>query len=106
MIVTTVSGGAVGAWYMRYGPGGVVEGGLVYGWLMGVAERALRRTRGRPIKVMFALAFATFLFRCYRDLAWHNLYGIMIGGVVIWVIVRLFFGARRAEPSPVGVTLA
>ena len=97
---TTVSGGAVGAWYFRYGPPGVIEGALVYGWLMGVAERSLRRAQGQPIKVMFALAFATFVFRCYRDLWFHLLYPIMIGGVVFYVVIRLVFGTRPTHISP------
>ena len=98
VIGTTVSSGAVGAWYFRYGPAGVVEGAALYGWLMGVAERSLRRARGQPLKVMFALGFATFMFRCYRDLWWHNLYPLMIGGVVLWVVIRLLFGSARAGP--------
>lgn len=96
---TTVSGGAVGAWYFRYGPAGVIEGAIVYGWLMGVAERALRRAQGQPLKVFFALAFATFMFRSYRDLWWHNLYPVMIGGVVITLLVRLVLGQQRHEPT-------
>ena len=99
---TTISGGAVGAWYFRYGPAGVIEGALVYGWLMGVAERALRRARGQPIKVMFALAFATFVFRCYRDLWWHLLYPIMIGGVVLWIVIRLLSGGHPPASHPEG----
>ncbi len=95
---TTVSTGAVGFWYFRYGPAGVVEGGLLFGWMTGVAERALRRAQGQPIKVLFAMGYATFLFRSYRDLWWHNLYPIIIAGVVLTVVVRLLFGGRAADP--------
>ena len=97
VIGTTVSGGAVGSWYFRYGPAGVVEGGLLYGWMMGVAERALRRAQGQPIKVLFSLMFATFMFRCFRDLWWHNLDPIMIAAAVMYVLVRLFFGGNNAN---------
>ena len=76
--------------------------------MMGVAERALRRAvgdpprlrradGGRPIKLMFALGFATFLFRSYRDLWWHNLYPMIIGGVVLWFLIRFCFGAARPD---------
>jgi hypothetical protein len=93
---TTVSGGAVGSWYFKYGPAGVIQGALVYGWLMGVCERSLRRAQRRPIGVIFALAFATFVFRSYRDLWFHILYPIMIGGAALWLLVKLF-GSSRAE---------
>jgi len=99
---TTVSGGAVGAWYFRYGPAGVIQGALLYGWLMGVAERALRRANGRPMALLFALAFATFMFRCYRDLWWHNLYPVMIAAVILWVLIRLFFSGERIHEAVAG----
>jgi hypothetical protein len=96
---TTVSGGAVGAWYFRYGPIGVIEGALLYGWLMGVTERSLRRANGRPMALLFALGFATFMFRAYRDLWWHNLDPLIVAGVVLTIMIRLFFGGRRADPA-------
>jgi hypothetical protein len=99
---TTISSGAVGYWYFRYGPPGVIEGGLIYGFMMGLAERSLRRAQGRPMKVMFALAFAAFLFRCYRDLWWHNLYPMLIGGVVLYAMIKFVFGARPdGDDAPV-----
>jgi hypothetical protein len=97
---TTVSGGAVGQWYFRYGPAGVIEGGLMYGWLMGVCERALRRAKGRPIGVLFAFCFATFLFRAYRDLWFHLLYPVMIGGVALFLIVWPIRAIPAEEPMP------
>jgi hypothetical protein len=93
---TTVSCGAVGYWYFRYGPFGVIQGGLLFGWMIGVAERALRRAQGQPIKVLFAMFYATFLFRSYRDLWWHNLYPIVIAAVVLWLLVRLVSGTRSS----------
>jgi hypothetical protein len=94
---TTVSGGAVGGWYFQYGPFGVVNAGLIYGWLMGVTERSLQRARGRPTSILFSLCIATFMFRSYRDLWWQALYPIMIGGVVMYVLVRFFAGGGRKE---------
>ena len=98
---TTVSSGAVGYWYFRYGPPGVVEGGLLYGFMMGLCERALRRAQARPLKVLFAFNFGAFLFRSYRDLWWHNLYPVMIGGGVLWLLIRLVFGAQSDDGVPV-----
>ncbi len=96
---TTVATGAVGYWYFRYGPPGVIEGGLLFGFLMGVAERALRRAQGQPMKVLFALQFATFLFRSYRDLWWHNLDAVLIGGLVLTVVIRAFYGRPSQSQS-------
>jgi hypothetical protein len=102
---TTVATGAVGYWYFRYGPFSVVEGGLLFGWLMGVSERSLRRARGQPIKVLFAMAFATFMFRSYRDLWWHNLDPLLIGGVVLAILVRMV-GARSTIDLPAAAAVA
>ena len=98
---TTVSSGAVGYWYFRYGPAGVVEGGLLYGFMMGLCERALRRAQGRPVKIMFAFMFGVFLFRSYRDLWWHNLDPVMIGAIVMWLLIRLVFGSKSNAGVPV-----
>jgi hypothetical protein len=86
---TTISNGAVGHPYIRYGPLGVVQFGLLYGWMMAIAERTLLRAIGQPMKILFTLAFATFVFRSFRDLWWHNLYPIMIGGVLLAVLVHM-----------------
>ena len=98
---TTVSSGAVGYWYFRYGPPGVVQGGLFYGFMMGLAERALRRAQGRPLKVLLSTGFAVFLFRSYRDLWWHNLYPILIGAAALTILIRLVFGARSEQDVPI-----
>jgi oligosaccharide repeat unit polymerase len=86
---TTISGGAVGTWFWKFGPMGVLQCGLLYGWMMSTAERALRRCGGRPMALLFILAYCTFLFRAFRDLWWHNLYPVIIGGVVMYVFVRI-----------------
>jgi hypothetical protein len=103
---TTISGGAVGTWYWKFGPWGVLQCGLLYGWMMGVAERALRSAAGRPMAVLFVLAFTTFLFRAFRDLWWHNLYPVIIAGVVMYVFVRVantLFGGGSEEQHGFGV---
>jgi hypothetical protein len=87
---TTISSGMVGGWYWQYGPWGVIEAGLLYGWMFGIIDRALRSSGGRPMALLFILAYATFMFRAFRDLWWHNMYPIMIGGVVMYVFIKMF----------------
>jgi hypothetical protein len=96
---TTVSCGAVGGWYFKFGPFGVIEGAILYGWLMGVAERALRRAAGRPLAVIFALAFVTFMFRAFRDLWFHAFDQVLLAGILLYIIIKLL----GAAPAATGV---
>jgi oligosaccharide repeat unit polymerase len=101
---TTISGGAVGTWYFKFGPWGVVQMGLLYGWMMRAVEESLRKADGRPMGILFSLAFGTFMFRGFRDLWWHNLYPVIIGGVVMYLFVRTFntlFGGGGAAAAHV-----
>lgn len=86
---TTISHGLVGSWYFKYGWGGILEGGLLVGWLMGVSERALQNSDGKLLGILMSLGFATWLFRTYRDFIFIDLYGLIIGGVVLYILVRL-----------------
>lgn len=98
---TTISHGAVGYWYFRFGMSGVIQGGLFMGFMMGVAERLLRdHAHSKPILIVIALALATFLFRCYRGLAWIEIHGTIVGMVALAtaiILLRPFFGSR---PDP------
>jgi hypothetical protein len=100
---TTISHGAVGHPYIRFGWAGVVEFGLFYGWAIGVAERALRRAMGRPMHILFTLGFCTFMFRSFRDLWWHNLYPLVVAGavmaVVVWFSNAFFGGSEEYGPA-------
>jgi hypothetical protein len=84
---TTISHGLVGSWYFKYGMGGVIEGGLLVGWLMGVSERALQNSDGRPLSILMSLGFAVWLFRIYRDFIFIELYGLVLGGVALYILV-------------------
>jgi hypothetical protein len=86
---TTISQGLVGHWYFRYGLAGVIEGGMLVGWLMGVSERLLQAADGRPMTILAALAFASWLFRIYRNFYFIELYGPLIGIAVFIIVVRL-----------------
>lgn len=86
---TTISKGLVGTWYFNYGFCGVIEGGLLLGWLMSVSERALQHSDGKPIGILMSLGLATWIFRLYRDWIFIDLYPLLIGGVVLWILVKL-----------------
>jgi hypothetical protein len=102
---TTISHGLVGSWYFSYGIAGVIEGGILVGFMMGVSERALQSSEGRPLGVLVSLGFATWLFRTFRDWIFIDLYGLIIGCVGMYVLIillRPFFGgsARSAARLP------
>ncbi len=86
---TTISKGLVGSWYFKFGLGGIIEGGMLVGWLMGVSERALQNSGGKPIHILFSLGFATWLFRTYRDFLFTDLYGLFLGGLCLFILIPL-----------------
>jgi hypothetical protein len=100
---TTIAHGLVGYWYFHYGVGGVLEGGLLVGWLMAICERALQESNGRPMGMFMSLGMAVWLFRCYRDFSYVELYALLIGAVVLNVLVRIcrpMLGRASAMESP------
>jgi hypothetical protein len=86
---TTISKGLVGSWYFKYGVGGLIEGGILMGWLMGLSERALQHSEGKPIHILFALAFATWIFRTYRDFIFIDLYGLILGAICLYFMIPM-----------------
>ncbi len=96
---TTISQGLVGYWYFRYGLSGVIQGGLLLGWLMLIAERALQTCQGKPIRILMSLAFATWLFRIFRGVNFNSLYPILIGGVVLFVVIHMVNTASGTRPQ-------
>jgi hypothetical protein len=96
---TTVSHGAVGHWYFRFGLMGTIQGGLIIGFMMGFVERLLREYAPyKPILIVVALGCATFLFRCYRGLQWVEFHATLVGLVALAglvIIVRGLFGGTR-----------
>ena len=99
---TTISHGLVGCWYFKYGMGGIIEGGLLVGWLLGVSERALQNSNGEPISMMMSLGVAVWLFRTYRDFIFIDLYGMMIGGVFLFILVHLLKPILGGGPPTTG----
>ena len=86
---TGISRGLAGHWYFPFGIFGVIEGGMFFGWLLVVAERAFQHAEGKPMRMIFSLGFLAFLFRSFRDINWQFLYPLIIVGVMLWVLVKL-----------------
>ena len=73
----------------------MIQGGLLLGWLMIVAERALQTAGGRSISILMSMAFATWLFRCFRFFNFHELYPLLIGAAGSWAIIRVEHAITR-----------
>ena len=86
---TTISPGLVGHWYFRYGIFGVIQGALLMGWLAKMAERSLQTAQGRVITIMISLAVITWLLRTFRGWYFTTLYPIIIGGVLLYLLIKL-----------------
>jgi hypothetical protein len=104
---TTITPGIVGHWYMRYGFFGVVEGALLFGWLLRFTEHVLQQAGSRIMLTILALGLMTWLFRCYRDFSYTLLYPLMMGMLVlmlmIWLTKPFFAGGQQrhaAAPAP------
>lgn len=87
---TTVASGLVGWFYMRFGVAGVIEGALLWGWLARRAERGLQYAEGQPLRVMLSLGFLVWMFRCFRDLHFVELYPLVLATIVLWVVLKVF----------------
>lgn len=97
---TTIAQGTVGYWYFRYGMWGPLEGGLIFGFMIGVAERLLQRYWHRPLGILTSLGMMTFFFRAFRNLNWIEFHATMVGiGALcmVYLVVRVFMGD---EPQP------
>ena len=87
---TTIAPGLAVGQYMRYGLAGVLEYGILFGWLAACSERVLRSANGRPIQILTSLALAVWLFRSFRGgLGWMELYELVIGLTAMSLIVIL-----------------
>ncbi len=96
---TTIAEGIVGYWFFRFGIAGIIEGGLLMGWIIGCAERALLNNQGRPMAVLFSLGILTWLFRSFRSVGNQDLMQVLVamGGMVIVILVlRPFLGGNAS----------
>lgn len=95
----TVAWSVVGMGYIPYGISGVIQYGILFGWLCAISERVLKRSGGRLMALLFAMGFATYLFRAFRDLTPHDLYPLLIGTVAISFMIKMI-GAQPKQPQP------
>jgi len=98
---TTIATGGSAGWYIRYGPMGVIEGGMIVGWLMYVGECLFRRCSGRLNLLVLALGWQTWLFRAFRGFGWVDFTELLVGFAtlaVLTVFVNIFAGGR-GEPE-------
>jgi hypothetical protein len=65
---TTVATGLVGDFYFRHGMAGLIQGGLLFGYLCLVAERMLQNSQGRLIQLVTSVGLLVFLFRSFRGM--------------------------------------
>jgi hypothetical protein len=94
-VAYSVAGGA----YINYGFPGVVQIGILFGWLCVVTERVFLGNKNRLIVMLFGLGLATWMFRCFRDLTPHDLYPLLIGIVAYILLVFPFRATGDAQPS-------
>lgn len=83
---TTISTGLVGNWYALCGPIGMIEGALLWGWLLAVFDRALWLARWRPLILVLVLALDVSMFRTFRDPDYNLFYPLLIGISALWAI--------------------
>ncbi len=95
---TTISEGMAGYWFFRYGFIGIVEGGLLVGWILFSCEKMLLNCNGRTLPVFFSLGVATWLFRCYRDISFPEFYEMCMALFCISALILTLspFGQRPA----------
>ena len=74
-----------------------VERGLLMGLLYSIAERTLNKGTGRPMVIMISLGLLTWLFRCFRDVTFPELWALLLGFMVLTGLIwfgRIFASAK------------
>ena len=101
---TTISTGLVGEWYFRYGPLGVIQGALLFGWLCRVFERSLVATMHRPFGLLMSVAMGVCLLRFFRNFNFPTAYQVLVPGVVLALLVWFFnmFSPPQVDAEPIG----
>ncbi|MCX5662922.1 MAG: hypothetical protein NTW19_24830 [Planctomycetota bacterium] len=103
---TTCSASVVGQFYMNYGIWGVIQGGLLMGWIIRVVEKGLQEAQGRPMTIILSLGAAAWLFRCFRTLNFNNIIGLILFAMLLAVVsaaYKQFFVTGGSNESPGGL---
>ncbi|MEM9881566.1 MAG: O-antigen polymerase [Planctomycetota bacterium] len=85
---TTVSTSLAAEWYVRYGIVGVVQGGLLFGFLLVGVELVIRRDPSRAMTVFIALGVLAYLFRAFRNFNPANLVPVFLAAIFLAVLIR------------------
>lgn len=99
---TTISHGLVGVWFFKFGWWGVIQGGLIIGFVLGVAERLLRNFGHTPLALIVSLAVVTWQFRAFRGWNYLDFHGVLVGvtGLALfYVVIRLLIGDSEQEAA-------
>ncbi len=99
----TLAQGLAGSWWLRYGFAGLIEGGLLFGWLLFVIDRAILLSRHKPLILIISLALAAFMFRSFRDLRWFQLHDFIVGVAALWALSLFTKRLRPERPAPENV---
>ncbi len=86
---TTISQGLAGHWYVRYGLMGVIEGGMLVGWLMRLFERVLQKAQGRPTTILLSLSLSVWIFRTFRNFYFLDLWPMLIAFILFALLVKM-----------------
>jgi hypothetical protein len=99
---TTISRGAAGDPYFRYGIPGLIQIGIMYGWILRNCEVGVRQAFDRPIALLALLGFATFMFRSFRDLNFQTMYPVVYSAVamsLLCLVLNAIFGGRSQQEA-------
>lgn len=87
---TTISRSLPGEWYIKYGISGIIQGGILFGFLLGGVERSIRSFIHRPITIFITLGVAVWLFRSFRDFRPADIVPLFLATVALTVVMRIW----------------
>lgn len=95
---TTIAPGIVGGFYLRYGLAGVIQGSLLFGWILGLLDRLILLGITRPLLLLLTFGLLTWMFRNFRGgLAPSEFWQLMVGYIPLCIFVYYanLFSANR-----------